>query len=272
MNKDVSVIIPIYNEEKTLNQCLNTVRRQKVGEIIVILDRCTDNSENIAKKHAEEDPTIKIFSLQKHNYKTNILAETVNFGISKAKNEVILIAEADTLFEPDYVSSLLPYLKKPIVSVSGKLIHVYKRFLHFFETVGGTGRLFLRQSWEEVDGFHDIKACDTFFDLALMKRGYQNKIILKAKMYDIRDYSMKKLALRAIRRGKGRRQIGQSFMFLIAHGIFTLTRTPFGIIELIANIAGYLTTHRKAPKKDMKKYEVKRIKEIIRRFTNRLVK
>ena len=265
-NKDVSVVVPVHNEEKILDQCLISVRRQKVGEIIVVLDRCEDDSEKIAKKHANEDPRIKIFPLHKHKYKTNYLAETANFGISKAQNEVICIAEADTIFENNYISSLVPYLKKPVVSVSGKLVRLYKPFLQFHETIGGTGRLLLREVWEKTGGFQDILACDTFFDLELLRRGYEIKVTDKAVMYDVRNYSIKQLARKAIRRGKGRKQIGQSFIFMIGHGLYCLTRTPFGIVELIANVAGYLTTDRRASREGMRRYEIKRIKEIIRKL------
>ncbi|MHA1712769.1 MAG: glycosyltransferase, partial [Candidatus Ranarchaeia archaeon] len=234
-----------------------------VNEIIIILDRCIDSSEMIAKKHANEDPRIKIFHLNKHEYKTNYLAETVNYGISKAENEVIFLAEADTLFDNIYVSSLLPHLKKPVVSVSGRLLRLYKQFLQFHETVGGTGRLFLREVWKEVGEFQDILTCDTFFDLELLRRGYKIKIINEATMWDMRNYSMKQLAKRAMRRGKGRKQTGQSFIFMIGHGLYYLTRTPFGMVELIGNIAGYLTANRIESSGDMRLYEIKRIQEII---------
>lgn len=265
-NKNVSAVVPVHNEEKILDQCLISVRKQKVSEIIVILDRCADRSEEIAEKHANEDSRIKIFPFREHRFKTNYLAETVNFGISKAQNEVICIAEADTLFESNYVSSLLPYLKKPVVSVSGKLIRLYKPFMQVHETIGGTGRLFLREVWEEVGGFQDILTCDTFFDLELLRRGYEILTTAEAIMYDVRNYSMKQLVRRGIRRGKGRKQTGQSFVFMMGHGLYCLTKTPFGILELLANVAGYLTTNRRAPRENMRRYEIKRIKQILRKL------
>lgn len=267
-DKKISVVVPVHNEEKMLDQCLISVRKQKVDEIITVLDRCEDNSEKIAIKHADQDTRIKIFPLHEHEYKTNYLAETANFGISKARNEVICIAEADTIFESNYVSSLLPYLEKPVVSVAGKLIRLHKPFLQFHETIGGSGRLFLREVWEETGGFQDVLACDTFFDLELLRRGYEIKVTDKAIMYDVRNYSIRQLAVKGIRRGKGRRQIGQSPIFIIGHGLYYLTRTPFGIVELTANIAGFLTTHRKAPRGYMKRYEAKRIQEIIQKLTH----
>jgi glycosyltransferase involved in cell wall biosynthesis len=240
-----------------------------VDEIVVVLDKCSDCSPKIAEKHASEDPRVKVLTLDKHKFKTQYMAETVNVGISEAKSDVTGFVDADTMLGPNYISQLLPYLKKPVVSVAGRLIFTSKRFLHFRETIGGTGRLFFRELWEEVGGLQDVEACDTFFDLEILKRGYEFKVIEKAVMYDIRKYSMRKLTGQAIRRGKGRRQLSQSFFFMIGHGLYYLTRTPFGFVELLANIIGYLTTDRKASRAGMKLYEAKRIREIIQKLRTR---
>lgn len=266
-DKEVSIAIPVHNEEETLNQSLISVRRQKVAEIIIVLDRCEDDSEKIAKKHADEDSRINIFSLHAHKFKTNYVAETANFGIYKARNDIICTVDADTILGDNYVSSLLPYLKKPVASVSGRTIHLHKTFMLFKETITGTGRLFPRRIWEALGGFQDILGCDTFFDLQLLKGGWDVKVIDEVILYDIRNYTMKQLAMRAIRRGKGRRQLGQSFLFMLGHGLYYLTRTPFGVVELTANVAGYFATDRKSTRDDMRRYEVKRIKEIIRKLT-----
>jgi len=269
-NRRVAVVIPVHNEESTLDQCLTSVENQKVDEIIVVLDLCTDNSEMIAREHAKKDPKIKVVTLPKHNFKTKYPAETANFGVSKAKSDIICFVDADTVLGPNYISPLLPYLKKPVVSVAGRLIFTSKRFLHFRETIGGTGRLFLKEVWNETGGLQDIEACDTFFDLEVLKRGYEFKVVNRVVMYDIRKYSMRKLTEQAIRRGKGRRQLGQSFFFMIGHGLYCLTRTPFGFVELLANIMGYLTTHRRASREGMKLYEAKRIREIIQKLRRRI--
>lgn len=259
-------MIPVHNEESTLDQCLTSVENQKVDEIIVVLDFCTDNSEMIAREHAKKDSKIKVVTLPKHNFTTKYPAETANFGVSKAKSDVICILDADTVLEPNYISLLLPYLKKPVVSVVGRLIFTSKRFLRFRETNGATGKLFLREVWNEVGGMQDIDACDTFFDLETMKKGYESKVVNNVIMFDIRKYSIRKLTLKAIRIGRGRKQLGQSFFFMIGHGLYYLTRTPFGFVELLANIIGYLTTHRRVSREGMKLYEAKRIREIIQKL------
>lgn len=266
IDKEVSVIIPVHNEGETLNQCLTSVRRQKVFEIIVVLDRCSDESPKIAEKHASDDPRVRILTIDKHKFKISYRAETYNVGVSKAKSEVICLVDADTVLERNYISSLLPYLKKPVVSMCGRLVPTSKRFLQFRETIGGTGRIFSHQIWKETGGFQDIEAPDTFFDLEILMRGYEFKVLDTVLMYDLRNYSLRKLTEQAVRRGKGRRQIGQSFFFMIGHGLYYLTRTPFGFVELLANIIGYLTTHRRASREGMKLYERKRIREIIQKL------
>ena len=57
--KDISIIVPIYNAEKYLNKCIDSIINQskKELEIILINDGSTDNSENIIKKY--DDKRIK---------------------------------------------------------------------------------------------------------------------------------------------------------------------------------------------------------------------
>lgn len=264
--EDVSIIVPIHNEEETLNRSLRSIRRQKAKEIIVVLDRCEDNSENIACEHGSKDSRIRVFSLDKHKFKINYIAETVNFGIAKAKCGVICSGEADTVFGTDYISSLLPHLKEPVASVSGRMVPIHRKSMYFRETITGTGRIFFRKVWEELGGFQDILSCDTFFDLELLKRGWEVKVIEEAVLYDIRNYTMKQLALRAVKRGKGRRQLGQSLPFMLGHGLFALSKSPFGLVELVANTAGYITTSRRVEGEIMKFYEAKRFKRLAQRL------
>ena len=81
--KRLSVLIVINNEEKQIEECLKSVKF--ADEIVVILDRCTDNSEKIVKKY-----TRKFFC-----GKWNIEGKRRNFGISKCSEEWILEIDAD---------------------------------------------------------------------------------------------------------------------------------------------------------------------------------
>ena len=78
LTSKISIIIPIYNKEKYLDKCLNTVRGQSLLsiEIVCINDGSIDNSLAILYKHANEDSRIKIISHE-------------NRGVGKARNEGI---------------------------------------------------------------------------------------------------------------------------------------------------------------------------------------
>lgn len=93
----VSVIIPVYNVELYLERCLESVLKQTLDdiEIIVVNDGSTDNSKNILMKYIEKYPE-KIFYLEKEN---GGLSDARNFGIPYAKGEYITFLDSDDYIE-----------------------------------------------------------------------------------------------------------------------------------------------------------------------------
>ena len=67
MNKKVSIIIPVYNTEKYLEKCLDSIINQEYRnlEIIIVNDGSTDNSMAIIKKYQKLDSRIKVFEQQR---------------------------------------------------------------------------------------------------------------------------------------------------------------------------------------------------------------
>ena len=65
----VSIIIPVYNAERYLQQCLNSLISQTLKEIeIICVDDCsTDNSQNIIEDFIANDDRIKYFSMKKNS-------------------------------------------------------------------------------------------------------------------------------------------------------------------------------------------------------------
>ena len=96
----VSVIVPIYNVEDYIEQCLETLVNQTLEEIEIILvnDGSKDNSEKIAKQYKEKYPN-KITYLEKEN---GGLSDARNFGIPYAKGEYIAFLDSD-----DYVELIM---------------------------------------------------------------------------------------------------------------------------------------------------------------------
>lgn len=100
----VSIIIPVYNVEKYLTECLNSILNQSYQniEIIIINDGSIDNSVNIAKQYATIDSRIKII-----DQKNSGVSAARNKGIEIAKGDYICFADADDYLMPDYIEYLL---------------------------------------------------------------------------------------------------------------------------------------------------------------------
>lgn len=100
----ISVIIPIYNTEKHLNKCLDSVLSQTYHdfEIIVINDGSPDNSLKILKSYEAKHNNIKVFS-----QKNSGVSEARNLGIKKAKGEYIVFIDSDDYVSPNYLEDLI---------------------------------------------------------------------------------------------------------------------------------------------------------------------
>lgn len=87
---DISIIVPIYNAEKYLNKCIESLINQtkKELEFILINDGSTDNSEEIIKSY--KDKRIKYFKNENQG-----IGKTRNFGIEKATGKYIMFVDSD---------------------------------------------------------------------------------------------------------------------------------------------------------------------------------
>ena len=101
--KDISVIVPIYNAQKTLNRCIDSVIAQTYYniEIILIDDGSIDNSLNICKMYAKKDIRIKIF-----HQKNQGLVCARKKGLSLANGKFIGFVDADDWIDVDFYETL----------------------------------------------------------------------------------------------------------------------------------------------------------------------
>lgn len=122
MDNLVSVIVPIYNTEKYLENCINSILNQsyKNLEIILVDDGSTDNSGKIADEFAKKDQRIKVI-----HQKNAGQSAARNVGIRQANGDYISFVDSDDEINMDYVKELLAvYNNHTILSVCG--MH-YKR-------------------------------------------------------------------------------------------------------------------------------------------------
>ena len=102
----VSVIMPIYNEEKYLSYAIDSILAQTylAWELIIVNDGSTDGSEGVVKRYS--DPRIRYFSYDEN--KGNPYAS--NLGLSESKGEYLLILAGDDVAYPNMLASQVEYL------------------------------------------------------------------------------------------------------------------------------------------------------------------
>ncbi len=114
MDKLISIIIPVYNAEKYLGECIDSVIKQSYQnwELILVNDGSTDCSKEICTEYANRDDRILVFHNENHG-----VSYTRNFGINAAKGEYLCFIDADDKILPDYLSELLNQMTQNEVDI-----------------------------------------------------------------------------------------------------------------------------------------------------------
>ncbi|OGH28066.1 MAG: hypothetical protein A3E12_00315 [Candidatus Levybacteria bacterium RIFCSPHIGHO2_12_FULL_39_9] len=114
----VSLIIPVYNEEKYLGKCLQSVLEQteKPSEIIIVDNNCTDKTVEIAQKFGAR--------IIKEVKQGMIYAR--NAGFNSAKYEIIARTDSDTILPPDWISRIKKAFADPDLGALSGPTEYYK--------------------------------------------------------------------------------------------------------------------------------------------------
>ncbi len=102
-NIKISIIVPIYNVEKYLKECIDSALNQTLKDIEIILidDGGKDNCPQIIDEYAQKDPRIVAIHKQNGGY-----GQSCNVGLEKARGEYIAILEPDDYIKPEMYEDL----------------------------------------------------------------------------------------------------------------------------------------------------------------------
>lgn len=102
----ISVVVAVYNVEKYLRECLESIVRQTYRdlEIICVNDGSTDASLEILEEYAARDGRIRVFSKENEGFGG---ASARNLGLSKVSGEYVSILDSDDFFEEDMLEKAL---------------------------------------------------------------------------------------------------------------------------------------------------------------------
>jgi len=203
--KVLSIVIPVYNEERTIAQILNKVMavilpHGVTKEILLINDCSTDNSVQIINDFISGytgNENIVLHSLERNSGKGAALHE----GIKSATGDYIIIQDADLEYDPNEYNHLL----KPILFGHADVVYGSRfmgsnphRILFFWHTIGNKFLTFLSNMFTNLN-LTDMETCYKLFDAQILKSlklkekrfGFEPEVTAKvSKIPKIRIYEV----------------------------------------------------------------------------------
>ena len=102
-NQLISIVVPVYNVEGYLKQCLDSILEQtyRNWELILVNDGATDSSGQICQEYAEKDARIRYFEKENGG-----LSDARNYGIEQAQGEYLTFVDSDDFLDASHLSVL----------------------------------------------------------------------------------------------------------------------------------------------------------------------
>ncbi len=237
----VSIVIPAYNEEEYIEKCLNSILKldypRKNMEIIVVDDGSTDSTYKKAQKYGKKG--VKV--LRKKN---GGKGAALNYGIARAKGELLITMDADSHATPGVLKELIPYFDDPEVMAvtpavkiapSNVLIKEFQRIeylmilfsrklLSYIDSVPvtpGPFSVFRRKIFKEIGGFDEHNLVeDQEIAMRIQARNYKirSSVSTEATVYTEPPDNMKDLLQQRVRWQRGGIRNYWRYRFMIREG------------------------------------------------------
>ncbi|MDR0422523.1 MAG: glycosyltransferase, partial [Proteiniphilum sp.] len=104
MNPMISVIVPVYNVEKYLRKCLESILAQTYTsfELLLVNDGSTDGSGQICDEYAQKDSRVQVFHQENKG-----VSRARNLGLERAKGKWVAFIDSDDWVDSTYLEHLL---------------------------------------------------------------------------------------------------------------------------------------------------------------------
>jgi glycosyltransferase involved in cell wall biosynthesis len=170
----LSVIVPAYNEEKTILTVLEKLQSvDLIGgfqkEIVVVNDCSSDNTEGKVKEFISKNPLVEITYFRHEINKGKGAA--LHTGIQKASGDYIIVQDADLEYDPEEFNILL----KPVINGYADVVYGSRfmggrphRILFFWHTIGNKFLTFLSNMFSNLN-LTDMETCYKLFRADMLK-------------------------------------------------------------------------------------------------------
>lgn len=200
----LSIIIPVYNEQKTIHLILEKIKKAKLSdkvekEIVIVNDCSSDQSEQVLLSYIKDNPNLNI---QYKCHSTNLgKGAAIHTGILNAKGDIILIQDADLEYDPNEYTILI----QPILDGFADVVYGSRfiggkphRILFFWHTIGNKILTFASNMFTNLN-LTDMETCYKAFTSNVIKSislkenrfGFEPEVTAKiARIPNIRIYEV----------------------------------------------------------------------------------
>ncbi len=256
----ISVIVPAYNAEKTISDCIESVLDSNYNdrEVIVVNDCSTDHTKEECEKYGDK---IHLINLSKNSGK----AIALNEGFKESNGDIIFILDSDTFVEDNCFSEVIKHFYDGVGAVTTKRVvfnqdsiltelqqveyiffSIFTKVQDFFHkviSINGSGTAILREAWQELGGFKNTVTEDTDFGFRLVESGWNVKYADYAIIRTVAPDKSNTWFSQKIRWGKGFLECVLNYPNVLLKDFYLLLFVVpfylFGIITFLVGLSSF---------------------------------
>jgi glycosyltransferase involved in cell wall biosynthesis len=160
-NLTLSVVIPVYNEKKTILEILRRVRAVPVKKQIIIVDDCsTDGTRQILKEIERQDSDLTVV----YHVVNQGKGAALRTGFRSATGEIVIVQDADLEYDPEQIPQLIQPIVEDLADVvfGSRFIGETHRVLYFWHSLANKGLTLLSNMFTNLN-LTDMEVCYKVF-------------------------------------------------------------------------------------------------------------
>lgn len=234
----LSIIVPAYNEEKTILRVLDAILEHNRGavEIIVVDDHSCDQTASLVATYIEEHPQVSMLRQPRNMGKTQALKT----GFAASTGDIVIVQDADLEYDPVDIPSVIDPIrtgKADVVYGSRFLVRRATRILYFRHYLANRFLTFLSNLFTDYN-FSDVETCYKAFRGDIIRKmvitshgfGFEIEVTAKVAKLKCRIYEVPiSYYGRTYQEGKkiGVKDGIQALFYIFKYNLFTSLRTSF---------------------------------------------